>query len=145
MSGPIAKVRVTNGGYAMTLATYVAYGLPEGDHWLYARPEPAGSEPVAWPPTETWLNEALAKIVEVWWSPATAYFIRLGKLSVSDVKAKYVFRDLLKDYTPSTPSPEVAQIVAWLRGRFCQFRQHPEDQAFARMVADAIERGDWKP
>lgn len=38
LSEPVAKVRVTNGGYAMTLATYVAYGLPEGDHWLYAHP-----------------------------------------------------------------------------------------------------------
>ena len=35
---PVAKVRVKHGGYGMELATYVAYGLPEGDHWLYAHP-----------------------------------------------------------------------------------------------------------
>lgn len=45
----------------------------------------------------------------------------------------------------NTRAPDdVAQIVAWLRGEFCRWRQHPEDQAYARIFADAIERGDWK-
>ena len=37
-AAPVAMVRVTNGGYAMSLAQYVAYSLPEGDHWLYTHP-----------------------------------------------------------------------------------------------------------
>lgn len=37
-AAPVAMVRVTNGGYAMSLAQYVAYSLPEGDHQLYAHP-----------------------------------------------------------------------------------------------------------
>ena len=41
---PVAKVRVKHGGYGMELATYVAYGLPEGDHWLYAHPPAAPAD-----------------------------------------------------------------------------------------------------
>jgi len=52
----VAKVRVTNGGYAMTLATYVAYALPEGDHWLYASMPSADQEGLVGE-----LVEALAK------------------------------------------------------------------------------------
>lgn len=37
---PVAKVRVTHGGYGMTLAQHIAYALPDGDHWLYAHPDP---------------------------------------------------------------------------------------------------------
>jgi len=37
---------------------------------------------------------------------------------------------------------EKAAIVAWLRGPAFTSR-HPEDAAFARHVADAIERGDF--
>ncbi len=37
---PAAKVRVIHKGYVMSLATYVAYALSEGDHWLYTRPLP---------------------------------------------------------------------------------------------------------
>ena len=32
---PVATVRVKHNGYSMSLATYVAYGLPEGDHNVY--------------------------------------------------------------------------------------------------------------
>lgn len=39
----VAKVHVTNKGYAMTLAEYIAYALPEGTHELYTRPAPASS------------------------------------------------------------------------------------------------------
>lgn len=35
------------------------------------------------------------------------------------------------------------RIVAWLRGRFQQQRQHPEDQACAQFIATAIEASDW--
>lgn len=37
-----------------------------------------------------------------------------------------------------------ARIVAWLRGPFCQQRQHPEDQAYARFIANAIAHGDHR-
>lgn len=40
----VATVRVTNGGYAMALSTYVAYALPEGKHDLYATPRPAQAD-----------------------------------------------------------------------------------------------------
>lgn len=45
---------------------------------------------------------------------------------------------------PETADERQAAIVAALRGRFTQLRQHPEDQAFARMVADWIESGEWR-
>lgn len=41
------------------------------------------------------------------------------------------------------PDDSVARIVAWLRGPAFGNR-HPEDTAYARHIADAIERGDWK-
>lgn len=37
---------------------------------------------------------------------------------------------------------ERADVVAWLRGGFCQKRKHPEDQAYARFIAAAIEAGE---
>ncbi len=36
------------------------------------------------------------------------------------------------------------RIVAWLRGAFQQHRKHPEDQAFARHIADAITRNEHR-
>ena len=35
------------------------------------------------------------------------------------------------------------RIVAWLRGEVQYHRKHPEDQAFARHIATAIEAHDW--
>lgn len=41
---PVGTVRVTHKGYAMSLATYIAYALPEGDHAIYADPSSAKVE-----------------------------------------------------------------------------------------------------
>ena len=35
------------------------------------------------------------------------------------------------------------RIVDWLRGEVQYHRKHPEDQAFARHIATAIEAHDW--
>jgi len=40
---------------------------------------------------------------------------------------------------------ERKEVVDWLQGRFQQQRAHPEDQAFARHIAIAIERGEHLP
>lgn len=39
---------------------------------------------------------------------------------------------------------EAAEIAAWLRGPFCQMRRHPEDKAFARMIAAYITRHEHR-
>ena len=41
------------------------------------------------------------------------------------------------------PDDNAARIVSWLRGPAFGNR-HPEDTAYARHIADAIERGDWR-
>ena len=46
----------------------------------------------------------LADIVEVWWSPATANYIRAGKLSREDILAAYKIRDFLLA-SPTPPRP----------------------------------------
>lgn len=58
--GAVVKVRVTQGGYGMSLAALAIYGLPEGDHWLYAHP------PVApLPPSVANVEAAIASLTEV--------------------------------------------------------------------------------
>lgn len=52
--------------------------------------------------------------------------------------------NLVSAWNTRTPQDDsVARIVAWLRGPAFGNR-HPEDTAYARHIADAIERGDWR-
>jgi len=46
---------------------------------------------------------------------------------------------VLNTRAPDAKAETVAEILAWLRGTYCQLRPHPEDQAFGRHLATAIE------
>ena len=68
-AAPVAMVRVTNGGYVMSLARYVAYSLPEGDHWLYTHPPVADRVSTSSPVDDRGSGNMSGKLrdaVEVW-------------------------------------------------------------------------------
>ena len=67
-----------------------------------------------------------------------------GKVVCAGNGAWWRFNEAIETAQNTRAPDDVAQIVAWLRGEFCRWRQRPEDQAYARIFADAIERGDWK-
>ncbi|KWD53407.1 hypothetical protein WL67_15965 [Burkholderia ubonensis] len=84
---PVATVRVTNGGYAMTLSTYVAYALPEGKHELFARPIAPADERAAF--------EASADGAEA----AREYLVRYLRAAVgNDTFTQYIRAELAGDF-----------------------------------------------
>ena len=52
----------------------------------------------AWPPSDTELQDMLASIVEVWWSPSSANLLRQGRRTREDVKAMYALRGVIAPY-----------------------------------------------
>lgn len=132
----IATLRVTNKGFSVSLANYVAYALPEGDHVVFSKPVPADKPAVSVP--DGWEQIILDAMDEGFAIRRELHNLADGGLVIDDTQIGVEFAiKKFKDILAASPSHSQQSEPS------CLFQLFRDAIAWGCTYGPAVSREQW--